>query len=173
MPRNGPNDGKVVRNEEIADAEAVLKVHQQVDDLRLHRHIERRHRLVADDEQRLKGERPRDHDPLALAPRKLMRKPLSGIVGQPDQTEQLLDPIISIPSRMGARDIDRLRDGISSAHARIESGMGILKDELRATPHRREIGLPIRAGESQAEELQRAACRLMQADDNTPDGGFS
>jgi hypothetical protein len=40
--RNGANDGKVVRDEQITDAEAVLHVHQQIDDLRLHRNIERR-----------------------------------------------------------------------------------------------------------------------------------
>ena len=43
---------QVVRDEQVGQAELVLQVHQQVDDLRLHRHVERRHRLVADDQAR-------------------------------------------------------------------------------------------------------------------------
>src|ERR1700722_7072994 len=34
--RHSANDGEVVRDEQITDAEAVLEVHQQVHDLRLH-----------------------------------------------------------------------------------------------------------------------------------------
>ncbi len=38
------DDREVVRDEEVREAEAALQVLQQVDDLRLHRHVERRHR---------------------------------------------------------------------------------------------------------------------------------
>ena len=65
----------------------VLKVHQQVDDLRLHRNIERRHRLVADDEQRLESERPRDDDALSLAPGEFVRKAISRVARQSDHDE--------------------------------------------------------------------------------------
>ena len=41
---------EVVRDEEVGEAQAPLQVLQQVDDLRLDRDVERRHRLVADDE---------------------------------------------------------------------------------------------------------------------------
>ena len=44
------DDRDVVRDEEIGDAEIVAQVGQQIDDRRLHRDVERRHRLVADDE---------------------------------------------------------------------------------------------------------------------------
>ena len=54
-------------------AEAVLQILEQVDDLRLDRHVERRDRLVADDELRLAGERPGDADALALAAGELVR----------------------------------------------------------------------------------------------------
>ena len=46
---------------------------QQIDDLRLDRHVERRHRLVADDQLRLEDHRPRDADALALAAGELVR----------------------------------------------------------------------------------------------------
>jgi hypothetical protein len=44
------HDRQVVRDEDVGEAEAGLQVAQQVDDLRLDRHVERRDRLVADDE---------------------------------------------------------------------------------------------------------------------------
>jgi hypothetical protein len=50
-----------------------LQVLQQVDDLRLDRHVERRHRLVADDQLRAPGQRPGDADALALAAGELVR----------------------------------------------------------------------------------------------------
>ena len=41
---------EIVRDEQQRQAEAALQVGEQVEDLRLHRDVERRDRLVADDE---------------------------------------------------------------------------------------------------------------------------
>ena len=46
---------EVVRDEQVGEPELVLQVHQQVDDLRLDRHVERRDRLVADDQLRARA----------------------------------------------------------------------------------------------------------------------
>ena len=46
---------EIVRDEQIGQPELVLQVHQQVDDLRLDRHVERRDRLVADDQIRARA----------------------------------------------------------------------------------------------------------------------
>ena len=40
---------QIVRDEQIGEAELLLQVLQQIEDLRLHRNVERRDRLVADD----------------------------------------------------------------------------------------------------------------------------
>ena len=45
------HDGEVVGDEEIGQPEVVLQVEQQVDDLRLDRDVERRDRLVGDDQR--------------------------------------------------------------------------------------------------------------------------
>ncbi len=45
--------GEIVRDEEIGEPEFLLQILQQIDDLRLDRHVERGDRLVADDELRL------------------------------------------------------------------------------------------------------------------------
>ena len=45
--------GEIMRDEEISEPEFLLQILQQIDDLRLDRHVERGDRLVADDELRL------------------------------------------------------------------------------------------------------------------------
>ena len=47
------HDLQVVRNEQVGDAHFLLQIHQQVQHLRLDRHVERRHRLVGDDQPRI------------------------------------------------------------------------------------------------------------------------
>src|SRR5262245_17768578 len=64
---------EVVRDEQVRELKPFLQVLEQVDDLALDRDVERRHRLVADDEARLERERARDADALALPARKLVR----------------------------------------------------------------------------------------------------
>ena len=51
----------------------VLQIHQQIDDLRLNRHIQRGHRFVADDQLRIERQRARDADALALAAGEFVR----------------------------------------------------------------------------------------------------
>ena len=60
-------------NEQIGEAEALLQILQEVDDLRLDRDIKRRHRLVADDQVGIDGERAGDADALTLPTRELVR----------------------------------------------------------------------------------------------------
>ena len=61
------DDREVVGDEQVGQAELLLEVVEQVQDLALDRHVERRDRLVADDELGVQGERPGDADALALA----------------------------------------------------------------------------------------------------------
>ena len=51
----------------------VLQVLQQVEHLRLHRDVERADRLVGDDQLRLRDQRARDRDALALAAGEFVR----------------------------------------------------------------------------------------------------
>ena len=72
---------------------------EQVQDLRLHRHVERRDRLVADDQLRLQRERAGDADALPLAARELVRVAVVVLRAEADAREQLLDAAASRPSR--------------------------------------------------------------------------
>jgi hypothetical protein len=64
---------EVVADEQIGELVALLQVAQQVDDLRLHAHVERRGRLVEHDEARLEHQRAGDRDALALAAGEFVR----------------------------------------------------------------------------------------------------
>ncbi len=79
-------------DQEIGEAEPLLQVAHEVEDLRLDRDVERRGRLVADDEIGVGGDRAGDRDALALTAGKFVRK--LGRVGgmEADEFEQLVDP---------------------------------------------------------------------------------
>src|SRR4051812_9395422 len=83
--------GEVVRDKDIGEAEPVLQVAKQIEDLRADRNVERGHRLVADDEFRFYRQRARDGDALALAAGEFVRVTPRETRLQSDQTQQLLD----------------------------------------------------------------------------------
>ena len=56
------DDADVVGDEEVGQAELALQLFEQVEDLRLHAHIQRRGRLVADDQLGLHGQRAANAD---------------------------------------------------------------------------------------------------------------
>ena len=74
--RDVPDDVQVVGDEDVDQPELLLEVLEQVEDLRLDGDVQRRDRLVADDQLQADGERARDPDALALAARELVGKRL-------------------------------------------------------------------------------------------------
>ena len=87
------HDAEIVGDEQHRHAEPRLRVLQQLQDLRLHRDVERGRRLVGDQQIRLVGERHGDHHALALAAGKLVRiaaEPARRI-GNADLAEQFDD----------------------------------------------------------------------------------
>ncbi len=82
------DDGEIVADEHQGQAEPLLQILQQQQDMRLRRHVEAGYDLVGDDEGRLQRQRPRDPGPLALASRELVRIAVDEISRQPDKVEQ-------------------------------------------------------------------------------------
>ena len=72
-PGDLPHYREVVGDEQVGEPPIALEIGEQVEDLGLHRDVQRGDRLVAHDEGRLHGERAGDADPLALAAGKLVR----------------------------------------------------------------------------------------------------
>ena len=68
-----PDDAEIMGDEHDRHAEAALQVGQQLEDLRLDGHVERRGGLVGDQDFRAVGQRHGDHDALALAAGELVR----------------------------------------------------------------------------------------------------
>ena len=75
-------------DEQISELVAALQLAQEIDDLRLHRHVERRGRLIENQEFRLEHERPGDGDALALAARELVRVAVAGSPGSSPTSRQ-------------------------------------------------------------------------------------
>ena len=98
---------QVVGDEQVGEAELLLQVLEQVDDLGLDRHVERRHRLVADDQLGLHRQRAGDADALALAAGELVRIAAHVVGLQADGLEQLHHPVRELLPGLGEIVDDR------------------------------------------------------------------
>jgi hypothetical protein len=87
------DDRDVVRDEEIGKAHTRLKVEHQIDHLCLDRDVERRNRLVGNNQLGPKRKRAGDADALPLTTGKLMRKARSHVCRQPDTNQQIGNPV--------------------------------------------------------------------------------
>ena len=114
------NDGKIVRDEKIGEVELALQSAHQIQHLRLHRDVERRGRLVADQERRIPGQRARDGDALPLASGKLMRKLHPVGAREADLLEQTRNARFDRGSALvAATRTERLGNDVDDAPARI------------------------------------------------------
>jgi len=93
-----PDHAQSVGNEEIGQAELILKADQQVDHLRLDRYIQSRNRLVSDDEFWFERKGARNSQTLPLPPGKFMRVFDHVFRAQPDQLKESGDPFLPLPS---------------------------------------------------------------------------
>ena len=96
--RDVPDDREIVGDEQVRETELGLQLLEQIDDLRLDRDVQRRDRLVADEELGVQGQRPGEADPLALPAGELVGVAVGGIAGKPDDAEQLLHAAIDLAS---------------------------------------------------------------------------
>src|SRR5205807_8417580 len=93
-PMAGPSDRRqVVGDEEIGKSEAVLKVGQQVQDLGADRDVERRGRLVEDNELGFRGDGACDSYTLLLPRAELVRILAKGPGPEADHVEHFDDAV--------------------------------------------------------------------------------
>ncbi len=74
-----PDDRQIMRDEQVAQSVLPLQLAHQVEDLRLHRHVQCGHGLVRHDQGRAQDQRPGQRQPLPLAAGELPRIPAGGI----------------------------------------------------------------------------------------------
>ena len=112
---------------------SLLQVLEQIEDLGLDRDVERRDRLVADDQLRADGERAGDADPLPLAARELVREPVVVLGVEADDLQQLAHAPLAL--RLGADPVhlERLGDDVAG---RASAGSGSPADPGRRSSSR-------------------------------------
>ena len=121
---------QIVGDEQIGEIELLLQLLQQVQHLSLDRDIQRRDRLVADDQFRVQRQRAGDPDPLALAAAKCVGITRSVLGPQAHHCEQLSHPVAERLPAGHLVDHQRLADDPPYGHARVERREGILEDDL-------------------------------------------
>ena len=122
---------QIVRDEQDRHAAFVAQLAQQVENLGLDRHVERRRRLVGDQQLRIAGQRHRDHHPLPLPAGQLVRiriDPLLGF-GNADFAQQLRSPASRASALVDLlMQHDRLHDLRADREHRVERRHRLLKD---------------------------------------------
>ncbi len=127
---------EIMADEQQRKAELALQILQQIDDLRLDGDVERRDRLVADDQFGFGGQCASDADALALAAGKFVRPPAQRVTRQAHGVHQRHHLRFEFGRGFGEAEIaDRFGQDIAHAHARVEAGERILEHHLDAAPH--------------------------------------
>ena len=131
------DDREIMTDEEQRQAKFPLQILKQIHDLRLDGDVERRDRLVADDQVRLRRERPCDADALALSALEFVRPSVQRITRQVHGVHQRGDFRIKLRGRFGEAEIaDRLGQNIAHAQPRTKARERVLKYHLHASADR-------------------------------------
>src|SRR6266446_8434061 len=121
---------QIMADKEIADPERLLQMLQLVHDLRADRNIERRDRFIEDDQTRMRRQRSRYRDPLALATAELMREEPRHLRLEPDQFENFRHALAQRFAREVGVNLQRLGHDVADPHARTERAVGVLEHDL-------------------------------------------
>ena len=124
------DDAEVVRDQQDRHPEPLAQLLHQLEDLRLHGHVERRRRLVRDQELRVAGERHRDHHALAHAARELVRIVVDALLRRrdPDELQHLDRPRHGVLLAEPLMQLHRLGDLIADGEDRVQRRHGLLED---------------------------------------------
>ena len=151
---------------------AHLKRAQQVDDLRLHRHVEGRGRLVENHELRFEHDGARDGDALALSAREFMRVSIYGGGIKPRLLQSGGDdgaPFDGV--QILAREGKSLAHDVDDRQARGQRSVRVLEDDLHAATKRAHAGKP--EGVDRFAEVGDPTLRGDQAQDRKPERGLA
>ena len=162
--RDVADDVEVVRDEDVGEPELLLQVLQEIEDLRLHRDVERGHGLVADDQAGVDRERPGDTDALALAAGELVREAVVVLRVEADDLEQLAHTALSLGRRADPVDVETLGDDEADPLPGVERRVRVLEDHHHLAPERAHLA-PREVRDVAALEDDLAARRIEQLHD--------
>ncbi len=142
-----------------------LQFKEQFHDLRANRHVERGSRFVGKQQTRTARQRHRDHRPLALSARKLVRVAVHALarLGNARAAQQRDRALAGFRRRHAVVHDDRLRDLRADRVERIERGHRLLKDhrDVRAA-HAAHLTLAFRKQILTVEPDRAADLRVAQ-----------
>jgi hypothetical protein len=127
---------QVVSHKEVRQVELPLQLDQQVQHLGLDRNVERRDRLVGDDEFRLQDQGAGDADALALAAGELVRVAAAHLGSEADPLQDLANALVPRPVTSQLVDRQPLAHDLADGHARVQGSDRVLKDDLHVPAHR-------------------------------------
>src|SRR5262245_12603463 len=124
------DDAEIVGDEQHGHAEPSLELADQLEDLRLDRHVERRGRLIRDQELGRAGERHGNHDALTLADGELVRIIPDAFlrIGDLDQPQHLDRTIARLAAACPLMETHGFRNLVADGHDRVQRGHRLLKD---------------------------------------------
>jgi RecB family endonuclease NucS len=131
-------DTHIVGDKQDGHAQLALETSQKLENLDLHRRIERRGRLVGEEQARLAGESKRDHGPLAHAARHFVRVIVEAPCRRGDlhQFEQLERTLPGIAVRESIVSLQGLDDLGADREDRVEGGYRSWKIIATSAPRR-------------------------------------
>src|SRR5690242_5247437 len=129
--RQEANDAKIVTDEKIREIERGLELHEEVQNLRLDRYVERRDGFVANEKLGPYRECSRDADPRALTARELMRIAAHQRGVEPDAIQHRAYVLAALSRRDQPVRHRCFTDDVDDAHSRIQRRVRILKDHLQ------------------------------------------
>ncbi len=163
---------EVVGDHQHGQPVTALEIRQQIEDLRAHRGVERRGRLVADQEGRLEEKRPAYDDPLQLAARALPRVAFGEALVEADLLQHAHDHLPALVERADAVLRKRRLHARANLHARVERAERILEHELHGAAQALQL-LALDVGNLPIRYCHAAACRSRLARQQAGDGALA
>ena len=168
-----PDHGQVVGDEQIGEVHRVLQFLHECHHLGLHRHIEGRDGLVADDEFGLHCQGAGYADALALATGELVGITVDETRIQVDLHQQFLGEIQAVLLAHVAMVYQQgFGDDVSHRQPGVQRRIGVLEDDLQF-PAVLQHGVPTQGGDIHAIVEDRTGGRLVQLEYRPSRGRFS
>ena len=121
---------EVVRDEDVGHPLTALQVGEEIEDGCLHRDVEGRGGLVADEHAWRPGERPCDGDSLLESSRELIRAQREMALLHPNRTDDFQEAPFRGLARETRQLLERPRDDVTHAVAPVQRRVGVLEDDL-------------------------------------------
>ena len=166
------DDAQVMGDKQVGQAELVLQILQQIQDLRLHRDIKRRSRLIEDNQARLNRQRAGDANALLLAAAEFMGIAIIMLLFQANHAHEFQDALAGLTAAQLFVNPQRLAYNLPDGHASVQRGGRRLINHLDFTSQTAQFsGADMRNVLPGVQNLP--ARRLKQTQDALADGGFA